>query len=230
MRKFTLCLLIFGFIYSNVYCQNINTVKVKFDVSYHDEALQLNNEKYYIKDGGSIKFEAVKFYISSVQLLKNNLVQYKEQNSYHLIDLADTDSQTFDLYLPTTCDYNTIKFKLGIDSLTNVSGAFGGDLDPTNAMYWTWQSGYINAKIEGRYSNKNNEIISFKYHLGGYQYPFNAMQQIVLTMLPAAGIHVSLDLSAIMEQIDLNKTHTIMSPQKEAVAFSSNLANSFKIK
>jgi hypothetical protein len=41
--------------------------------------------------------------------------------------------------LPTYLKYDQIQFQLGIDSLTNVSGAMGGDLDPTKGMYWTWQ-------------------------------------------------------------------------------------------
>ena len=56
----------------------------------------------------------------------------------------------------------------------------GGDLDPTKGMYWAWQSGYINFKMEGSCSQclatKNN----FEFHLGGYQQPFYAMQTIEL--------------------------------------------------
>jgi len=59
---------------------------------------------------------------------------------------------------------------IGTDSITNVSGALDGDLDPIKGMYWAWNSGCINFKLEG------TRVISgkktpFEYHIGGYNGP-----------------------------------------------------------
>ena len=78
------------------------------------------------------------------------------------------------------CRHDKIKFNLGIDSLTNVSGVMGGDLDPTKGMYWTWQSGYINFKMEGSSAVCPTRNHEFQFHIGGYQDPFYAMQTLEL--------------------------------------------------
>ena len=46
-------------------------------------------------------------------------------------------------------NYNSLSFLLGVDSMHNVSGAQTGALDPANDMFWTWNSGYVMAKMEG---------------------------------------------------------------------------------
>jgi hypothetical protein len=46
-------------------------------------------------------------------------------------------------------DITGIRFLLGVDSARNVSGIQTGALDPARGMFWTWNSGYVMAKIEG---------------------------------------------------------------------------------
>ena len=77
------------------------------------------------------------------------------------------------LEIPEDTEFDAIQFNLGIDSLTNVSGALGGDLDPTKGMYWTWQNGYVNFKLQGTSDLCNNPKNEFEFHLGGYLKPFN---------------------------------------------------------
>ena len=67
------------------------------------------------------------------------------------------------LQIPSNIPFSKLKFQLGIDSLTNVSGAMGGDLDPTKGMYWTWQSGYINMKIEGKSNSCKTRKNQFQF-------------------------------------------------------------------
>lgn len=45
-------------------------------------------------------------------------------------------------------------------------------------MYWTWQSGYINAKLEGKSNLVNTPTHAFAFHLGGYLNPFQTLQTI----------------------------------------------------
>lgn len=70
---------------------------------------------------------------------KANLLPY----DYHLVDAEDTASWTV-----TTTRSAQAYFLLGVDSLTNVSGAFGG-ASTIKGMYWAWNSGYINLKLKG---------------------------------------------------------------------------------
>ncbi len=186
-------------------------------------------DKVFYSNGDSITMEVLRFYISGIELLLNETTIWKEQNSFHLIDAVLINSLSVQLKQSSQLNYNKVKFNIGIDSSTNVAGAMGGDLDPTKGMYWTWQSGYINFKLEGkskRCTARNNE---FTFHLGGYQKPFNAMQTVVLEIGNTEILNIKLDLDKLISQIDLSKQNHIMSPGKEAVSLSEIVSKAFSI-
>ncbi len=183
-----------------------------------------------INEQDSLRIETLKFYISNIQVIENDSVVWMEKNSFHLIDASDGKSMSLELNIPTSITYNKIKFGLGIDSSTNVAGVMGGDLDPTRGMYWTWQSGYINFKLEGKSSlckTRNNE---FEFHIGGYQSPYNTFQSVVLNTGNNRIIDVTIDCMKLFETIDLSKQNHIMSPGSEAVELSQKIAKIFSIK
>jgi hypothetical protein len=124
--------------------------------------------------------------------------------------------------------YNSMQFNVGIDSSTQVSGVMGGDLDPVHGMYWTWQSGYIDIKMEGVvYSAATKKEV--QYHIGGYQPPFNALRKIQLP-LKNAQPEIALELNTVLSTFDLSKVNHIMSPCKESVLLADKIANSFNVK
>lgn len=171
----------------------------------------------------------LKFYISNIQFLKDDSIVFSELNSYHLIDFEMPASTSLSIKTFRSISYNSIRFYLGIDSLTNVSGALGGELDPTHGMYWTWQSGYINFKMEGQVNRKDEPSKEFQFHLGGYQQPFNALQKVELDVSEAE-IKIVLNLNPFLKLINLSRDHHIMSPSKKAVELSEILAKNFKVK
>jgi hypothetical protein len=77
-------------------------------------------------------------------------------------------------------NYNSIAFTIGVDSIRNVSGAQTGALDPAKGMFWTWNSGYIMAKLEGNsiVSNEPNQV--FEYHIGGFSGSENVVEKVKL--------------------------------------------------
>lgn len=183
----------------------------------------LNQDTYFKQQ---VDLSTFKFYISSVSFYKSGELVYQEPNSYHLIDLSDTSSKT--LNFPTVVDFDHISFSLGIDSLKNVSGVFGGDLDPTNGMYWTWQSGYINFKIEGNYKASKDE---FTYHIGGYMPPFASIQPIQLEAQPLNNkVVVRIDSNEIVNLLKKQKLKNVMRPSKEAVEIAQVVASCFYVK
>jgi hypothetical protein len=200
-----------------------------FLLAHADSLFIQGNKKAYYQEKDSIQIQTLAWYISKVRLLHHQQVVWQEENSFHLLDLAHAESMRWDLQVPKDIVYTQIAFDLGIDSVTNVSGALGGDLDPSKGMYWTWQSGYINFKWEGKsatYSSKNN---AFQFHLGGYQYPFLACQQIVLDANNKSSVEVILDLKNVLKQVDFSTTHHIMSPSLEALRLSQLLKESIRI-
>ncbi len=138
--------------------------------------------------------------------------------------------KTLSVIIPSNLSYSKVKFNIGVDSTTNVSGALGRDLDPTKGMYWTWQSGYINLKLEGTSNLCKTRHNEFQFHLGGYQYPFNNFQTVFTDVNSKQNIEVTIDIQKIINQIDLAQQHHIMSPGQEAIIFSEKVIHSLSIK
>jgi hypothetical protein len=218
------------FIYPNlIFAQSVKLSKLIFEPVFGYSELNLNDSFYRLKNGDSIQFQTLKFYISKIEFINNEETVWKENKSFHLMDGNDKKSLSIQLTIPTNIIYTSLKFNIGIDSITNVSGAIGGDLDPTKGMYWTWQSGYINFKIEGKSNlckTRNNE---FQFHIGGYQYPFNCLQIVKLNCKQSDQIKINIDVSKFLDKVDLSKQNHIMSPSNESVLLSNKLLNAFSI-
>ena len=72
-------------------------------------------------------------------------------------------------------------------------------------MYWTWQSGYINFKIEGNSPLCSSSKSKFAFHIGGFQHPFNAIQHIVLDKNSASDITVEIKLDDFFKSVQLDQ-------------------------
>ena len=206
-----------------------NEIKLSIKTTFDKIPLDLETNTYQLHDGDSIQFETVKFYISSVVLLSNEKEVWRAQNSYYLIDVEKLETEEIRLKTDKSFDFDQIRFTIGIDSTTNVSGALGGDLDPTNGMYWTWDNGYINFKIEGKSKPRNTKSNRFEFHIGGYKKAFNAARNVTLSITGKSEIKVVLDLKEVFKNLDTTKPNLILSPGKESVHFSDKLAMGFKI-
>lgn len=202
-------------------------LKIRFNPSFNNETIILN--KPYLFNNDSISFEILKFYISNIQLFQNEQLVYTEIKKHHLIDLENPKSLEIIISKAPSTPFNSIVFKLGIDSITNVSGAFGEDLDPTNGMYWTWQSGYINFKLEGITALCPTRNNFFQFHIGGYQYPFNTIQSIKIETNNATEITIDILVDKLLSKIDLRETFEIMSPNKKAVELACLISSVFKL-
>ena len=155
-----------------IFIQEKTQQKIDFQFAFNANAITLNKTIPFLAD--SITFSKIAVYLSSPEINFYQLVNAENDKSLQL-DFEEIGSNTF---------------YLGVDSLTNSNGAMGGDLDPTKGMYWTWQSGYINVKIEGKYSGCNTRNNKFQFHLGGYQNPFQTIQKIESFKMryPRAGV------------------------------------------
>ena len=197
---------------------------------------QLNNKKIIIDSTVNVdtvngfKTETLKYYISAIQFLQNNKLVYTEPSSFHLIDLKKPASLSVIIPTKKKLLFNHLKFSIGIDSLTNVSGAMGGDLDPTNGMYWTWQSGYINFKLEGETQHLDTIKNNIQYHIGGYQSPYNALQIVNLPVKSAENISVLFNLNALVNYLKNNSVKQIMSPSSESVECAKIFSTCFSSK
>jgi len=208
--------------------QSDSTITVSFIVHYNEKNVDLSDSSFVVTDSNHLQIDALRFYVSNICFLKNGTVVLQEKNSFHLIDASNKSSQTLFIKNNNT-SFDEVSFNLGIDSVTNVSGAMGGDLDPTKGMYWAWQSGYINFKLEGKSANCPTRNHAFEFHLGGYQSPFNCLKTAFLKSTNQKNIVVVFDLNQFLSSIDLSAQNKIMSPNKQAVLLSEQAIKSFKI-
>ena len=193
------------------------------------QPLKLNRSYNMGNSKDSMKISVLKFYLSDIRVIdetgSSDLIK-----AFHLFDNEDSVTHEISFSHTVVKIPTTLSFNLGIDSLTNSSGVYGGDLDPTTGMYWTWQSGYINFKLEGISPICPARKNKFQYHLGGYQSPFNAIQKVSLTIYPSNNYTLELPLDEILEHLNLRTSYQIMSPQTEAVNMAKSISMQFKMR
>lgn len=201
---------------------------VKFVPTWGEHSVQLPLDEC-TKSVDNVHIEECKFYISNIEVASNDQIVWKEPKSFHLIDLSTLSSTIIALEIPEDHLFNTLSFILGIDSVTSTSGVFGGDLDPTNAMYWTWQSGYIFSKLEGTSPSSKARKNKFQFHLGGYKGPYAAQRDVQLQVDQTNEITIAVDLQVFFDTLDLEKTTQVMIPGKQAAHLSTVAASMFKV-
>lgn len=187
---------------------------------------QLLQGNSYAVSGDTVSVTNWRFFISNVELRSHGKTIWKETNSYHLIDIAVPESLQLRLSAPKEANYDQLFFNVGIDSITNVSGVFGGDLDPTKGMYWTWQSGYINFKIEGS-CRQCVPAKEYEFHLGGYLPPFATLTAVLLSISKPNDV-IQINAKNFLEDIRLSETNKVMSPGSNAVWLSKKIPACFK--
>lgn len=207
----------------SLFSQVLDFKKNSIEVQIHDTVLLLNKKYTFQKNNDSIAFSNIKFYISNPLVYKNDSLIKTPSKRYHLVDLNDPES----LVLQTeTQNFDKIQFNLGIDKQTNLDGVKGGDLDPLKGMYWTWNTGYINIKIEGVFYSKTDGVKFFKYHIGGFEPPMDTSQRVTLTKLNNQPIII--EMNKFLSFTDLSKDLMVLSPGATSVELSSNFKNSFR--
>ena len=222
---------IFAFLSSfSIFSQTFEQSSLQFYLSFGNSPLNLNDSIYILNNGDSVQVSTFKFYITNIKLFNGKTIVWEEPNSYHLVDATNNMSKNIALNFPRNTKFNQVKFNIGIDSAINTNGAFGGDLDPTKGMYWTWQSGYINIKLEGKSNKCNTRDHEFQFHLGGFQYPFITIQNVKLDVKKEKKINIEADLKKFLDAINLSNKNHIMSPSDDAVTFSSKFSNIFSVK
>jgi hypothetical protein len=203
-----------------------DTLHLIFDVKFNKENFSLN-KKYISSLNDTLEIKTFKFYVSKIHIDFDDNTNLTD-NGFYLIDFEKiTPSVPIILNSDIkTKSVKNIKFSVGIDSLTNVSGAFGGDLDVTKGMYWAWQSGFINFKIEGKSSSCTTPKNKFQFHIGGYLSPFLALREINSTP-KNANLNVVIDVSRFFSEIKLKETNSIMIPCQKAVDLANILTKMF---
>jgi hypothetical protein len=175
----------------------------------------------------AMTISTVKFYVQHLSVIRKEAIIWTAPSAY-LVDLSEVNNQSIDISADIK-EGDTLFFLLGIDSTTCVGGVKGNELDPSHAMYWAWQSGYINMKIEGTspLSNaRNNEI---QFHVGGYKYPYATAKELRLAVPDKSTHEVVLSLENLLNGIDISTLDHVMSPGENAFMLAEKAAAAFMI-
>ena len=201
--------------------------KINFRAVLNNKPLIFNSNIPF--EESYINIELFKLYVSNIEFIYKDGSSFKEKSSFHLIDFAN--SKDCEIFISDNKrEIKQLSFDIGIDSATNYQGAKGGDLDPLKGMYWTWQSGYINFKIEGSSPLCSSSKKKFAFHIGGFQYPFNAIQHIVLDENSASEITVEIKLDDFFKSVQLEQSTNVMSPGRKAMFIAETFKNAFLLK
>ncbi len=209
---------------SSLFAQSSGTgrLNLDFQAQFSGEPIVLGKRLFHSPTGDSLYLDVFRFYVSGIQL-KGSKAVFSEKDSYHLLDAEEAGSLSIVLKNVPVGPYDSLIFYVGTDSLTNVSGAMGGDLDPTLGMYWAWNTGYINVKIEGRSNSCNTRYHGFEFHFGGYMPPNQTVRRVVLPLKALTvqtnqvdGIKVHTELSRFFSNFKLETTNQVMIPSATA--------------
>lgn len=173
-----------------------------------------------------IDVEAFKCYVGNFTVLENGIESWTD-STYYLLDAKDPESLVLNLPFSGMRNYDALTFDLGVDSATSVAGVFGGDLDPTNGMYWTWNSGYVNFKLEGTHPQSAQVKKAITYHLGGYRAPHKTVRRITLPVKPEQEKIITIDLKRFLDSLDVANQYKVMSSGAEAARLSDLAARCF---
>lgn len=144
---------------------------IRFENYAGDKKLALDTGTYFNQSGQAFTVTNFKYYISHITLQNADGQIYTKEDGYYLIRQDDESTWTVELDDVPQGSYSSISYMIGIDSLHNCSGAQSGALDPINGMFWTWNSGYIFLKLEGKSPASKQPGHIFEYHIGGYKEP-----------------------------------------------------------
>lgn len=160
-----------------------------------------------------------KFYISQVAVKGEN--KQVPEHKHYLIDFHENESRIINLNNVDTSSILEIEFLLGVDHKTCNEGIREGALDPINGMYWTWQSGYINFKMEGVSDNSPAKKNQFQLHLGGFRKSYISTQKINLTITSSSSkIQLCFDVNKFLQQ---RLKHKALTCQNVSSYFSQNV-------
>lgn len=216
-----------------------NELKIEFIHTVDNQTLTLDTYRYFNPLGQDYTITKFKYYISDITLLNNNQNSSLSQDVF-LINEEDPNSKKISIPKMKDGEYTHISFVLGVDSLRNCSGAQSGTLDPIHAMFWTWNTGYIFLKLEGKSSASSAPGNIFEYHIGGYKEPANCIQKINLKLKhplvfsnpSVQSIFIQVNVAEILRQpmaIDF-KTLPSVTDSRNAVLMSSNYKDMFSIR
>jgi hypothetical protein len=206
-------------------------LEIQVLTEFNGEPLQMEAKKYVNASGDSLSIESFRFYLSNFVLYSQGK-KFPVKNSYFLVDASAEASKKINLQKSFAGKTDSISFCIGVDSAMSVAGALDGALDPTLGMYWAWNTGYINAKLEGKSPSCKTLHHAYEFHIGGYLRPYNALRKITLACADGNVLKLRADAAQWMngrEKVSLSKLNSVVMPCKNAMMIADNYQQMFSV-
>ncbi len=160
------------------------TLKFEFENVVGNTDLVLNTQNYTNAKGEAFNVSTFKYYVSNVELTREDGSVYKAPENYFLVDQSQSASFAPELSKVPAGDYAKISFTIGVDSTRNFAGAQTGTLAPEMGMFWTWNSGYVFVKMEGTSPASTQANHQLVFHIGGASATVNAIRKVTFSIDP----------------------------------------------
>lgn len=230
---------------------------IEFDNRVGNLNLVLDSMFYYNSFNQNYSISRFDYFISNIVLVNENGSKYviPQDSSYFLLKESIQSSREINLNNIPEGNYSGIEFIVGVDSLRSTMSLDNrtGALDPGGqaaGMYWTWNSGYIFLKMEGKFDDTTDTISTpqmFQYHIGGFGGMNNPMMNNIKNIALSFGVesaevrvahgtdgpqvHLYVDASKMLNgstNIDF-KTHPIVMLTPFAINMANNYSYMFSV-
>lgn len=212
-----------------------------FNHFFNDEAFKADTSTTHILNNGEeLIFQRFQYYITNIRLQSEDGTWWSEEESYHIVNAGHNNPQILLDEVPTGT-YTEVSYMIGVDSMRNFSGAQDGALSPSNALFWSWNTGYIFLAVEGRCSSCPENNPFFIHHIGGFKSPYQANRvntqelpdKLVMKDGSDAAIDFRVQVNELYEgnaiQLDFEETQTIHSSSETTRLLSENYAAMFTV-
>ena len=197
----------------------------------------LNRDTNYINPAGeAFSISRFRYFLSNFALLTADDKYIPLPVNYYLVDDSKPDSKTISIPGIPAGTYKGIRFLLGVDSARNVSGPQSGALAVESGMFWTWNSGYIMAQLEGHSPVIKSPTREFVFHIGGYKEKDQVLKYITLpfpekTALSGKQVSLVADVNKwfLPDTIRFIQQPVIMAPNVQARRVAANYQYMFQI-
>ena len=200
--------------------------------------LKLDSVGYKNGLGQDFTITMFKYYAGKIRLYRKDGGNLS-LDAYYLVDESEPESKRITIDNVPAGEYKGMDIQIGVDSADNCSGAQAGALDPLNAMFWAWNTGYIFLKLEGKSPQSKSTGHILEYHIGGYRSPNNCVRHenlkfknaIIIANGTESAIRLKADAAAVLqgkEKIDFTKLSSV-TDFHNATIIADNYAGMFSV-
>ncbi|MFX1704216.1 hypothetical protein PV783_09700 [Chitinophaga sp. CC14] len=194
---------------------------------------------YTNASGEAFTVSRFRYFLSNFSLEAANGSVVTLPPAYFLVDDAIDSSKNIRLDSIPAGEYKSIRFLIGVDSIRNVSGVQTGALAVESGMFWTWNSGYIMAQIEGHSTAVNTPMQEFLFHCGGYKSKDGVLKYVTLPLpqpltvsadkQPRINVTADVEKWFLPDTVSFKKITVIMAPGVKARQVAGNYQHMFNI-